>query len=739
MQHRGKQSRHAKRITKRLLVPFMATGISVAGSAWAEEEASQETLNLPAQTITSDKIADQSVTVGSKTPVKLREIPQTVNVVGQERIEEQNLYTLEQAMKQVGGVTVQRIDANRVTYFSRGFEINSLQLDGTPTTMDNRLFLSPDLAMYERVEVLKGPAGILNGTGGTGGSINLVRKRPQAEAAASGELSAGSWDDYRGMIDVTGPLTESGNIRGRAVVSKRDRQFYYDGGDEKSNLFYGVLEADLTPDTLLTLGASHQEVDARGAQRSLPAYLSGTPNNFKFSLASPSRDNFYGADWNRDYFWSDSVFAELEQQLAAGWKAKLSLRHAQNNYDLAQAYARNGFGDGVFGIFPGIDPATNNVDIDAIRFDYREDQNEVDAYVDGPFSLFGREHKLLVGANYSRSEFLNKGDFDAEYLDTVDLFDPQIDATQPNFAPQQDVFADTRQHGIYSNLRLSLADPLTLVLGGRLSWWDFSNTTTPADTTLSVVKEEKNIDGKFIPFAGLVYDLTDTYSLYASYAEVFQPHNARVRDSNGRMLTPLEGEQWETGIKGEYLDGALTASFALFQVEEQNRATPDISSVGDSIAGGKARSRGYEMELNGQLAEDWTLNANYTYTHKIHRSEEQTELYTPKHILRVWTHYQLPGELQRWSVQGGMNTVSNAYTRTTHPNPAAGINDVKLEQGGYTLFDAGMGYQITPQLSADVLVTNLTDKKYYQRINNPIDGNIWGDPRAATLTLRAKF
>lgn len=666
------------------------------------------------------------VTVGSKTPLALREVPQTINVLGQERIEEQNLYTLEQAMKQVGGVTVQRIDANRTVFVSRGFEIDSLQLDGTPTTMDGRIFLSPDLAMYERVEVLKGPAGILNGAGGTGGSINLVRKRPQAEAAVSGELSAGSWDDYRGMLDVTGPLTESGNIRGRAVASKRDRRFHYDGGDEQSSLFYGVLEADLTPDTLLTLGVSHQEVDARGAQRSLPSYLSATPDGFKLSLVDISRSNFYGADWNRDYFWSDSAFAELEQQLGNGWLAKLSLRHAQNNFDLTQAYARNGF---------GIDPASNLVDINAIRFDYREEQNEVDAYVDGPFKLFDREHKLLVGANYSRSEFFNKGDYNSEFLEEVDLFDPQVSSAQPGFDPQQNVLADTRQRGLYSNLRLSLAEPLTLVLGGRLSWWDFSNSTsTPAGARTG--KSSDTIDGEFTPFAGLVYDLNQTYSLYASYAEVFQPHDARTRDINGGMLEPLQGEQWETGIKGEYLDGALAASFALFQVEEENRAIADIDDPDGnaSVAGGKARSRGFETELNGQLSADWSLNANYTYTHKEYlNSTDTVKIFTPKHILRVWTRYQLPGELQRWHLQAAMNAVSKTYNTITP------LGDAKLQQSGYSLFDAGFGYQITPQLSADLLVTNLTDKKYYQRINTMQDGNIWGDPRAATMTLRATF
>jgi outer membrane receptor for ferric coprogen and ferric-rhodotorulic acid len=99
----------------------------------------------------------------------------------------------------------------------------------------------------------------------------------------------------------------------------------------------------------------------------------------------------------------------------------------------------------------------------------------------------------------------------------------------------------------------------------------------------------------------------------------------------------------------------------------------------------------------------------------------------------VWTRYQLPGELQRWNLQAAMNAVSKTYNTITP------LGDAKLQQGGYTLFDAGFGYQITPQLSADMLVTNLTDKKYYQRINTMQDGNIWGDPRAATLTLRAKF
>jgi outer membrane receptor for ferric coprogen and ferric-rhodotorulic acid len=340
---------------------------------------------------------------------------------------------------------------------------------------------------------------------------------------------------------------------------------------------------------------------------------------------------------------------------------------------------------------------------------------------------------LLVGANYSRSEFHNKGDFDSEFLEEVDLHDPQVGSAPPDFVPEEDVFSDTRQRGIYSNLRLSLAEPLTLVLGGRLSWWDFSNTTfTPAGVRTGKTKDD--VAGKFTPFVGLVYDLDQSYSLYASYAEVFQPHDARTRDSSGGMLEPLQGEQWETGIKGEYLDGALVTAFALFQVEEENRAIDDLNVANASIAGGKARSRGFETELNGQLTSDWSLSANYTYTHKEYlNSTDTVKIFTPKHIVRVWTRYQLPGEWQRWNLQANMNSFSKTYNTITP------LGDAKLQQGGYTLFDVGVGYQITPQLSADLLVTNLTDKKYYQRINTMQDGNIWGHPRAATLTLRAKF
>jgi outer membrane receptor for ferric coprogen and ferric-rhodotorulic acid len=156
------------------------------------------------------------------------------------------------------------------------------------------------------------------------------------------------------------------------------------------------------------------------------------------------------------------------------------------------------------------------------------------------------------------------------------------------------------------------------------------------------------------------------------------------------------------------------------------------------VASGKARTHGFEAEVNRQMTPDWFLSANFTHTYKRYDSpNEQLQTYLPKNMLRVWSLYKLPGELEKWSVQGGASIVSETYNKLDVPG--IGMDGTKLRQSGYALYDAGIGYQITQNLSADLLATNLTDKKYLQRINTFQDGNIFGAPRAVSMTLRAKF
>ena len=429
-----------------------------------------------------------------------------------------------------------------------------------------------------------------------------------------------------------------------------------------------------------------------------------------------------------------TLFAALTRQLQNDWALKISYDRKHREHDTLLGSASGGnpdpvSGDGMF-LYMG-------------KFKGDEVQDNLDINLGGPFSLFGREHKLLVGTNYSRSEFSSNGGYFSNFLGDVDLYDPQANFAYPQF-PDDDRLptsvANSRAKAVYGNMRLSLADPLTLVLGGRVTWLDMHRSQHQPEAGSPSEKSSQSESQKFTPFYGLIYDLNDTYSLYANYAEVFNPQPVANLDINNNIIAPIEGTQHEVGIKGEFLDGAVNASLAAFQIEEENRAIPDMNDPSSRAveAGGKARTRGFEMEVSGQMTPDWFLTANFTHTYKRYDSaNEQLQTYLPKNMLRVWTLYKLPGELEKWSVQGGVSAVSETFNKLDVPQ--LDMDGTKLRQGGYALYDAGVGYQINENLSADLLGTNLGDKKYYQRINTFQDGNIFGDPRAVSLTLRAKF
>ncbi|MGE8358342.1 MAG: TonB-dependent siderophore receptor, partial [Microvirgula sp.] len=190
----------------------------------------------------------------------------------------------------------------------RGFKVDSFELDGVPALLGNTASPPQDMAVYERVEILRGSNGLLHGTGNPAATVNMVRKRPQHEFAASTTLSAGSWNRYRAEVDVGGPLTESGNVRGRAVAAYEDRDFFYDVSDQRTFLLYGVTEVDLTPDTLLTVGAQYQHINA-------VTNMAGVPMARDGSSLGLSRDTFLDVDWDRFEWDVYRAFGSLEQQL----------------------------------------------------------------------------------------------------------------------------------------------------------------------------------------------------------------------------------------------------------------------------------------------------------------------------------------------------------------------------------------------------------------------------------------
>jgi outer membrane receptor for ferric coprogen and ferric-rhodotorulic acid len=687
----------------------------------------------------------RAVTIG-KGVHSLRETPQSVTVLTRRYLDDQNVTTIEQAMEKTPGIAVYESPMGGKYFYSRGFMMQGqYQYDGVPLDVGGEYVqansFSGDMAFYDRVEVLKGAAGMLKGSGSSTGGVNFVRKRGQAVPETKLSLSAGSWDNYRGQVDVGGPLNESGTLRGRTVVALQDRQYFYDVGKRNDQILYGALDYDLTPDTTVGLGVAYEKLDATPCWHGLPRYSDG--KDLKLS-----RSTCLGASWNNWESERTTLFADLSQQLSEDWAFKFAGVWSHNDQNMKYALSEtNG------GVTPGATTAPSSVY--SGLFDYDQTDYGFDAYLDGKFDAFGLQHELTVGANASRAKTHDRWaliNMSSLLGASQDPFNPNPHIPEPpdDFYPPNSyrggsvpTDSDTRQFGTYATLRLKLAEPLTFVLGSRVSWYRNSRDSyTQAWDYWQHDRSQEN--GQVTPFAALIYDLNDEWSVYTSYADIFQPQSTYT-DESGSPLQPKTGANYELGIKGELLDGRVNTAFNLFRTVEEHRAEAnyDTTCLGSSDGYcytdvGKVRAQGFEAEVSGEVLERLQLLAGYTYTQtKYLKSAEDnpqsptfTTTYFPRHLFRAWADYQLAGELDRWSLGAGVTAQSD--TSVTSRN-------VTSTQSDYAIWSGRVGYRIDDHWSVALNGNNLFDKKYYQSVGAVSWGNFYGEPRNFMVTLQGTF
>ncbi|OFB86347.1 Fe(3+)-pyochelin receptor FptA [Pseudomonas aeruginosa] len=712
---KGRQGIARNRHTPLCLGLLLALSPLAAAVADARKDGETELPDMVISGESTSATQPPGVTTLGKVPLKPRELPQSASVIDHERLEQQNLFSLDEAMQQATGVTVQPFQLLTTAYYVRGFKVDSFELDGVPALLGNTASSPQDMAIYERVEILRGSNGLLHGTGNPAATVNLVRKRPQREFAASTTLSAGRWDRYRAEVDVGGPLSASGNVRGRAVAAYEDRDYFYDVADQGTRLLYGVSEFDLSPDTLLTVGAQYQHIDSITNMAGVPMAKDG-------SNLGLSRDTYLDVDWDRFKWDTYRAFGSLEQQLGGGWKGKVSAEYQEADSRLRYA-----------GSFGAIDPQTGDGgQLTGAAYKFKSIQRSLDANLNGPVRLFGLTHELLGGVTYAQGEtrqdtarFLNLPNTPVNVYrwDPHGVPRPQIGQyTSPGTTT-------TTQKGLYALGRIKLAEPLTLVVGGRESWWD-------QDTPATRFKPGR----QFTPYGGLIWDFARDWSWYVSYAEVYQPQADR-QTWNSEPLSPVEGKTYETGIKGELADGRLNLSLAAFRIDLENNPQEDPDHPGPHnnpfyISGGKVRSQGFELEGTGYLTPYWSLSAGYTYTSTEYLKDSQNDsgtrysTFTPRHLLRLWSNYDLPWQDRRWSVGGGLQAQSDY---------SVDYRGVSMRQGGYALVNMRLGYKIDEHWTAAVNVNNLFDRTYYQSLFNPNWNNRYGEPRSFNVSLRGAF
>ena len=704
------------------------TSVAATTLLHAAEETTQnnaEPLALPTLKFTANQLGEITENSGVYTPgsiatatrlvLKPKETPQTISVITRQEMDDFNLNSIDDVMRHTPGVSVVTYDSERTEYYSRGFAIQNFQYDGIPMNRDSAYSAGntlSDMAIYDRIEVLKGATGLLTGVGDPGATINLIRKKPTKDFQGNVSLGLGTWNNYRGQIDLSGPLNETGSIRARGVAAYQDKESQLDRYERKTPVFYGILEADLTDNTLLTVGADYQDNKPKGSTwGGIPIYNSAG----QFNKMPRGFNN--GANWSNWEQYTRTIFSTLEHKFDNDWVAKIQLNHQINGYDAQLGAAAGGHPN----------PSTGTgVSMWAGNYKGETKSDAADIYATGPFQLFGREHELVVGASISESTWKNNGyGTPTDYKTSVDqYYQWNGNVAEPDWQKGNHWSNNetTKQNGFYLTSRLNLHDDLKVILGGRIA---------------NYKSEETKESGIFIPYVGAVYDLNDQYSVYASYSTIFKPQSAQ--NPNGKTLDPLEGENYEAGIKGEFFDGRLNASLAYYQLKQDNFAkeipnvlTPSGGVASEALQG--VKTKGAELEVTGEIRPGWNLHAGFN--HKISKQDgiKQSTL-TPENEFSLYTSYKLNQWVEGLTIGGGARWQDKTWGDVTNPLYK---DPVKHVVSDYWLFDAMANYEVNDQLSVSFNVNNLLDEKYYT-IFSWYSTYTWGEGRNYNLGLKYKF
>ncbi|RNF75667.1 TonB-dependent siderophore receptor [Marinomonas rhizomae] len=673
---------------------------------WAENQIRLSTLTVEGNELYQEEASEESesytvngATVGSKTPATLRDIPQSVSVITHQSIKDQNADTLEEIAENTPGLRMLPNERGRSSVIARGYKYSEYNVDGLPAQMESRLGTMPNLAAFDRIEIMRGPSGLFDASGEMGGIINLIRKRGTDEFQGNAEVSLGTNEQYEAGLDIGSPLNDDGSVRGRLVINGFGETPEETDKSEHHETLYAAVDIDLNDDTTLGLGFLHQARDVTPNN--------GLPLDANGNLLSLPNHDYYAPSWNSFTMESDDFFADLTHSFANGGYGKVGMRYRENTSDWNYMYAGSAIS------------STDTVSMLPYAGDVEQKAFVVDASYSQPFDFMGTISEFVMGADYKkfeddRREYKSRAGttYAVSDLSSIAYYDILATNGASSYSNVQ-----REETGLYGKLTLRPIANLAIIAGGRASQWDITNTNKLTDSTT------KRSDNKAIWYGGAVYDLDDSHSLYASASELYVPQE--YVDANGDVLDPREGKQVELGIKSSYLDDAIQARFSLYQIDDKNAW--GVNSSREFIATGKRRMQGAEIEIIGQVTEDFKVIAGYSYidTDIIEESSYDVLIsYMPEHMFNLWGSYQVNEKL---NVGLGLNTLSKIE------------NDSGADASAYEVVNAMMSYQFTPELSAQLNIDNLLNEKYYARVGDSGQFNIPGAERAAKATIRYQF
>ncbi|MEG3896411.1 MULTISPECIES: TonB-dependent siderophore receptor [unclassified Microcoleus] len=660
---------------------------------------------------------EPNASAATRTDTPIRDIPQSIQVVPQEVIEDQQVTRLDEALRNVSGVTVGGNLTGRGTTFGlRGFGDAPVLRDGFRRYGNYQSF--PEVANLDRVEVLKGPASILYGEIQPGGLINLVSKQPLSEPFYEAELQLGNQSFIRPRFDISGPLTSDRSLLYRLNGLYQTSDSYRGFDQDNQRLFIApTLTWKIGDRADLTVSLEYTD-DKRAADNGLPV--------IGRRVVDVPRDRVAGEPEDRVDTQYLNVGYNFEYRFSNNWKLRNAFRYSSYEYDF-----------NVIALPSGFDDATSTLTRFFASQDGQDKNYALQTNIVGEFATGSVQHTLIFGADisYNNERIFTVADF--ETPTSLNIFNPVYgqlprpdEDTLPSLGGNR---VETSRYGFYVQDQISIFESLKLLAGLRYDTAEQKNRVLSGDSSSEESETTQNYDD-FTPRVGIVYQPIPEVSLYASYSRSFNPGSATT--AGGGLIEPETGSGYEVGVKAELLDRRLAATVAYFDIKKQNVAVTDPNNLLFSIASGEQRSRGLEFDISGQIVPGWNIIAAYAYTDAEITADTDRDLVgnrlfnVPKHSGSLWTTYEIQsGDLQGLGFGVGFSYVGERQGDLSN----------SFQADSYFLPNAAVFYQ-RDNWRAAINIKNLFNVNYIEAVNGARDsGNQPGEPLTVIGSFSIQF
>jgi iron complex outermembrane receptor protein len=676
-------------------VLVFSTAIFAEGSA--NSASSNDTIELQALQVEGRALTlykEDESTIGTRTNTPIDEIPQTVQVITQDLIEDQAATKATDLYRSISGVS--HFNYGAVTF--RGFEQDGEVLyDGIKGDPFGLISIF-QLFNVEEIQVLKGPSGALYGAGEAGGVINYVSKKPTYEQKNTIEVTAGNKDFLSGSIESSGPANQDGSQRYRVGIYSSGEDSYRNHFEEENEIIDLGYAWDINDDSTLTLQYSHYY--------QMGERLRGVPIDSDGNFLT---DSSWNSNELSDYlkFESDVFQANLEHSINSWLESNFTLRYFETEETIKYHQVTDISGDTAtlryqdqYREYKGIDLAS-----------YFVADLGKHTLLTGADYHYESEYRVLYRLNNAQTLSLSDPDYESVSYDIDDLTLNNYDTT------------DTNQVGIYIQDQYKATNKLDLVMSARLDRIE-EEVTDHSDGDSKTSYDDTGYSARI----GATYALSHHFKPYTSFSTSLTPQSASDQQTSedGSLFDPEENQQFEVGVRTYLLNNRVNINMALYHIVKNNVLTEDPDDDDYNIAIGEVRSQGFELDILADITARWVANVNYAYNDlevKDSDASLRTLSNSPYHQLGLWTRYEFPSIDS--SIAFGMDYVSEQSDR----------DDNTIQP--FTIYD--MSWQTRWQdWKFQANIKNLFDKEYVVSGFNSYYANV-GERRRIYLSATYDF